>query len=127
WKKEILPSDRVLKPDAEGVWITRNNQRMYVAVATESGAGKTWTFSVKPKSYEMLVLLCWDKSFVLRDFVVPQKLFLAQWVAAKKRAGKENIVFSVSREEGRFLLNLPESAGIDITDTEANYTIIPSN
>ncbi len=127
WKKEILPSDRVLKPDAEGVWITRNNQRMYVAVATESGEGKTWTFSVKPKSYEMLVLLCWGEDLALRDFVVPQKLFLAQWVAAKKRAGKENIVFSVSREEGRFLLNLPEAAGIDITDTEANYTIIPSN
>jgi tryptophanyl-tRNA synthetase len=125
WKRDILPSDRNLKSDAEGVWITQNGQRVYVAAATQSGEDEVWVFSVKPKSYETLILLCWEKNFFLRDFVVSQKLFLAQWVAAKKRAGKENIVFSVAREGERYLLHLPDSLGIDITETEANYTIVP--
>ncbi|MBS1821510.1 MAG: tryptophan--tRNA ligase [Acidobacteria bacterium] len=121
WREDILPTGKALKPDAEGVWITQNGQRIFVAAATQNGNDEAWKFSVKPKSYEILVLLCWDKSYFLHDFVVPQKLYLGQWVTAKKRAGKANVDFSVARENGRYFLHLPFFPGIDITDTEADY------
>jgi tryptophanyl-tRNA synthetase len=126
WKKDILPAGTALKQDAEGVWITQNSQRIFVTAATQNDNDEAWEFSVKPKSYEILVLLCWDSSYSLHDFVVPQKLYLGPWVTAKKRAGKENIKFSVVRENGRYLLFLPDFDGIDITETEENYKIIPS-
>jgi len=127
WKRDIVPAGITLKQDAEGVWITPNNQRIFVAATTQNRSDEAWMFSVKPKSYEILVLLCWDENFFLHDFVVPQKLYLGQWVTSKKRAGKANIEFSVGREEdGRYLMHLPHFPGIDITPTEANYEIIPS-
>ncbi|MEO6983623.1 MAG: tryptophan--tRNA ligase [Edaphobacter sp.] len=124
WKKDIVPPGTALKPDADGVWITQNGRRVFVTAAPESEGEESWSFSAKPKSYEMLVLLCWGKDLLIRDFVVPQKLYLEQWVAAKKRGGKDNISFSVARENGRYLLYLPDFPGIDITETEASYGII---
>ncbi|GGA68383.1 hypothetical protein GCM10011507_19870 [Edaphobacter acidisoli] len=124
WKRDLVPTGTPLKPDADGVWITQNNRRIFVATATQSNGNESWNFSVKPKSYEMLVLLCWGSDYRLRDFVVPQKLYLAQWVAAKKQAGKNNIEFSVKHEGGKYVLNLPGASGIDVTATEAGYQIL---
>jgi tryptophanyl-tRNA synthetase len=126
WRRAIVPVDAALKQDTEGVWLTRNNRRVFVSASTQDNGDSAWRFSVKPKSYEIIVLLCWDEKFILHDFVVPQKLYLGQWITAKKRAEKEkqNIDFSVERLEGRYLLNLPHFSAIDITDTDAGYDII---
>ncbi|MDE1176642.1 MAG: tryptophan--tRNA ligase [Edaphobacter sp.] len=125
WRTDLLPSGKVLKPDAEGVWITQKGQRILVAVAKQNGPGAAWEFSAKPKSYEMLVLLCWDENYYLRDFVVPQKLILGEWIAAKKNAGKSDIKFSVERSGDRYLLHLLNPPPIDITSTESEYSVIP--
>ena len=124
WRKNIVPVGTALKQDTEGVWLTLNNRRVFVTVTTQDAGKESWAFSVKPKSYEILVLLCWQEDFQIRDFVIPQKLYVAPWTAAKKAAGKNNINFEVARIEGRYVLQLPDSAAIDITDTEAEYGII---
>jgi len=124
WRRGIIPVVMELKQDTDGVWLTRNNRRVFVTAATENPDDESWSFSVKPKSYEILVLLCWGKDFLMHDFVIPQKLYVAPWTAAKKAAGKEAIVFSIRREGGKYLLCLPHADGIDITDTEASYGII---
>jgi len=124
WRKDIVPVGTALKQDTEGVWLTRNNRRVFVAAAPENEVEGTWTFSVKPKSYEILVLLCWSKNLRMHDFVIPQKLYVGPWTAAKKAAGKENLVFSIVRTGDRFFLQLPFADRIDITDTEAEYGII---
>jgi tryptophanyl-tRNA synthetase len=125
WRADIVPTDTALKKDTEGVWLTRNNRRVFVTAATENeDAPGTWLFSVKPKSYEILILLCWGTDFLMRDFVVPQKLYVAQWTIAKRAAGKNDIFFTVAQEDGRYILRLPQSEGIDITDTESSYGII---
>jgi tryptophanyl-tRNA synthetase len=124
WRKGVVPVETALKQDTEGVWLTRNNRRVFVAAATQERGQEVWRFSVKPKSYEILVLLCWGENFVLHDFVIPQKLYVGPWTAAKKRAGKEDILFAVERNEGRYTLQLPNADGIDITETEASYGII---
>jgi tryptophanyl-tRNA synthetase len=127
WRKSIVPVDAALKQDSsEGVWLTRNNRRVFVAVATQNGSDEAWTFTVKPKSYEILVLLCWDQKFLIHDFVIPQKLYLSQWITAKKRAEQEKkqMTFSVALKDGRYILWLGPVDGIDITETEASYGII---
>jgi tryptophanyl-tRNA synthetase len=126
WRKDIVPVETALKHDSEGLWLTRNNRRVFVTAAVQSTGDNAWLFSVKPKSYEILILLCWGKDFIVHDFVIPQKLYLVPWVTAKKRAGKDDIHFSVALVNGRYLLNLPDSTPIEITDTEAKYDIIGS-
>jgi tryptophanyl-tRNA synthetase len=124
WRKGVVPVDAALKQDTEGVWLTRNNRRVFVAAAPQSPGKTSWEFSVKPKSYEILVLLCWGEDFFLHDFVVPQKLYLVPWTAAKKASGKDDIHFGVERIDDRYMLQLPNSPPIDITETEASYGII---
>jgi tryptophanyl-tRNA synthetase len=125
WRKDILPTEVTLKPESEGVWVTINNRRVYVAAAKQNGIDEAWLFAVKPKSYEVLVLLCWDNDLSIHDFVVPQKLYLAPWVAAKKFAGKGDLAFSVERREDRYLLHIAHaSEPIDITETERDYGIL---
>jgi tryptophanyl-tRNA synthetase len=126
WLKDVVPHDVVLKQDSDGVLLTWNAKRVLLATATQTPGDEAWTFSVKPKSYEILVLLCWDEEFRLHDFVIPQKLYVGPWTVAKKAAGKDPLVFSVAREEGKFALHLPraDAAGIDITETEARYRIL---
>jgi tryptophanyl-tRNA synthetase len=126
WLKDVVPHDVVLKQDSDGVLLTWNAKRVLLAGATQTAGYAAWTFSVKAKSYEILVLLCWDEEFRLHDFVIPQKLYVGPWTVAKKAAGKDPLVFSVAREEGKFALHLPraDAAGIDITETEARYKVL---
>ena len=124
WRADIVPTETALKKDTEGVWLTRNNRRVFVAAAIESETSAVWSFSVKPKSYEVIVLLCWGRDFLVHDFVVPQKLYVAQWTSAKKTAGKENLNFSVAHEGDHYFLRLPGSDAIDITATISDYAIL---
>jgi tryptophanyl-tRNA synthetase len=126
WLKDVVPHDVVLKQESDGVLLTWNAKRVLLAATTQLPGDEAWTFSVKPKSYEIIVLLCWDEEFRLHDFVIPQKLFVGPWTAAKKAAGKNPLVFSVARKEGKIALHLPgaDTAGIDITETEARYRIL---
>jgi len=126
WLKDVVPHDVVLKQESDGVFLTWNAKRVLVSAATQLPGDEAWTFSVKPKSYEVIVLLCWDEEFRLHDFVIPQKLYVGPWTVAKKAAGKESLVFSVAREQEKFALHLPHADvnGIDITETEARYRIL---
>ena len=125
WLKDVVPHDIVLKKDSDTVLLTTNARRVFVAAGAQLAGDETWTFSAKPKSYEVMVLLCWDEAFRLHDFVIPQKLYVEPWTAAKKAAGKDSVVFSVAREDGRFVLRLPgATSGIDISENEARYRIL---
>ena len=116
-----MPSRVELRLSSEGAWLTPNNRRVFVAAAVESEAGGRWTFSVKPKSYEVLVLLCWSQADRLRDFVLPQKLFVTPWAAAKKLAGKGDLVFSIVHDGDSFQMHLPLADPVSLSGTEANY------
>lgn len=124
WRSDVVPIDVALKTEAEGVWITPNGRRVFVVDAIqERSTDLVWHFSVKPKSYEVLVLLCWDERRYLHDFVVPQKLYVGPWTAAKKAVGKGNLTFSVLSDGSRYVLHLP-GAAIDITDTFRDYSML---
>jgi tryptophanyl-tRNA synthetase len=126
WRKNVLSAE--LKPedtDVGEMWLTLNNRRVCVAAAIQNSPDDAWLFAVKPKTYEVLIPLCWGEDDRLHDFIVPQKLYLASWVAAKKAAGKGPVTFSVTHTNGRYLLHIAHSSQpIDITDTERAYGIL---
>ena len=123
WRRDVVPSETQLKAEGEGTWTTVNGRRLFAAIGLQDGDGLGWQLMAKPKSYELLALLCWGYDNRLLDFIVPQKLFLAPWIAAKKAAGKDDIRFAVQQEGERFLLHLPSAEGIDITETRGSYGV----
>jgi len=123
WLRMIVPSEVNLKQDSERVYVTRNGKRTYVTTAREEPAGR-WGFSAKVKSYEVLVLLCWARDFLLYDYVVPQAAFVKPWTALKKVSGKMEASFSVELRSGSAFLNLPGSEQIDITPYRGKYGIM---
>jgi tryptophanyl-tRNA synthetase len=125
WRRQILSPEIVLKQDSGEMWLTLNKRRVCVSAAAKVINLDQWRFAVQAKSYEILALLCWDGDGKLHDFIVPQKLYLTDWVAAKKEVGKGMIGLEVRKHEGRFLLRIGSSQeSIDITDTERNYATL---
>jgi tryptophanyl-tRNA synthetase len=124
WRRQILPPEVQLKPDAGDMWLTPNNRRVCVTAAFFDQDFQAWIFSVKPKSYEIFILLCWGADLRVHDFVIPQKLYLGLWVAARKSGGKSDVTLHVKLENGRYLLYISSlTPAIDITDTERGYGI----
>ncbi len=121
WRSEILPAETTLKADGETGWVTPNGRRLLVAGAAEEAAERAWRLQAKPKSFEFLVLLCWDRQLRLHDFIIPQKLVIGPWVTAKRAAGKSDVSFSVASEGKRYSLHLPDAPPVDITETESTY------
>ena len=121
WRRDVVPSEVQLKAETEGTWTTINGRRLFAALGLQRPDGFGWQLSAKPKSYEVLALLCWGYDNRLLDFLVPQKLYLAPWIAAKKAAGKAEILFTVEQQGDRFLLHLPSAEPIDITETRGSY------
>jgi len=125
WRRQIVSPEIALKQDSGERWLTQNKRRVCVTAAYRESILNHWRFGVQPKSYEILVLLCWDDAKQLHDFVVPQKLYIAYWVAAKKQAGKGPLFLEVRKHEGRYLLRIDSSTdSIDITQTERQYAIL---
>ena len=124
WRRQILSPEIVLKQDSGEMWITHNKRRVCVSAASKDTSLNHWRFGVQPKSYEILALLCLDEAWKLHDFIVPQKLYLSVWVAAKKQAGKGLIFLEVEKRDGRYFLRIGSSDSIEITDTERNYAIL---
>ncbi len=119
WKQHIVPSEVRLTADSDRLFITRAGKRVFVAAAREEPEDR-WDLRAKVKSYEMLVLLCWNRSYQLLDFVVPQSVYVASWTAQKKLYKKEEMSFSVKRENDRYSLVLPGTI-LDITDYRGQY------
>jgi tryptophanyl-tRNA synthetase len=120
WLDKIAPRDIVLKRDSERVFVTWKKKRVYVTTSRENSDGR-WGFEAKPKSYEMLALLCWDKELRLHDFIVPQIVYQLPWTAFKKAHKDEVMVFWVRRETSKYFLELPGASPMDITEYRGQY------
>jgi tryptophanyl-tRNA synthetase len=124
WRSQLLPTEARVRPDSDSVYVTSGGKRILVTAACESGDnGGSWMFFAKPKSYELLVLLCWGADMQLRDFVVPQKLYVARWTAYKKAHKDEVIPLWVTRQgEESFTLNFDDSEPpISLDGLQAQY------
>ena len=120
WLRNLVPVEIGLTQDSDRVFITRKKKRVYVTTSRENQEGR-WGFEAKPKSYEMLALLCWDTEYWLHDFIVPQLLYQSPWLAFKKAHKDEIMVFWVVQEGSRYYLELPLADRIDITAYRGQY------
>jgi tryptophanyl-tRNA synthetase len=124
--KNALPTDVTLREDSPRVYVTKHNKRVYMTASLEKPSGPRWTFSSKPKSYDLVCLLCWDAEHVLRVFVVPQKVYVSDWTAAKRVAKKDDILFDVLHSNDRFVLRVAGGSGspLDITEYQSAYDLL---
>jgi tryptophanyl-tRNA synthetase len=120
WLEKMVPFEVSLRRDSERVFITPHKKRVYVTTSREREAG-VWDFYAKPKSYEVLAILCWDKSFKLYDFIVPQKVYVDDWSRLKKVANKEDIHFQVERNGDAFTFQLDGAEKVDISNFQSKY------
>jgi tryptophanyl-tRNA synthetase len=122
WRSDLLPSEARVRPDADSVYVTRNGKRAFVTAACELPEGGEWLFAAKPKSYEVLVLLCWGADMGLHDFVIPQKLYVARWTAYKKAHKDEVIPFWITKRGAEYHLHFRDSEPpIPLDGLEAQY------
>jgi tryptophanyl-tRNA synthetase len=119
WLDKIVPRDIALNKDSDRVFVTATKKRVYVTTSHEVRPG-TWNFNAKAKSYEMLVLLCWDREFLLHDFIVPQKVYVQAWSRLKKLDKSADIHFVVSRSETTYMFEL-DGESHEITRFRGNY------
>jgi tryptophanyl-tRNA synthetase len=123
--KEVLPTDVTLREDSERVYVTKHNKRVFLTRALAVDSAGAWEFRSKPKSFDLLGLMCWDQDRTMRIFVVPQKVYVADWTLAKRAAKKDDIVFSVSRSKEKYALCIgTEGAAIDITEYQSSYELL---
>jgi tryptophanyl-tRNA synthetase len=120
WLSRIVPSEIKLIQDSDRVFVTWKKKRVYVTTSRENVDG-CFGFEAKPKSYEMLALLCWDKEKRLHDFIVPQIAYQIPWTAYKKSHKNEDVVFWVKRKDARYFLELPDAEPIEITEYRGQY------
>ncbi|CAN5612411.1 hypothetical protein BH10ACI4_BH10ACI4_32970 [soil metagenome] len=120
WLTNIVPAEIKLTQDSEQVYVTWKKKRVYVTTSRENPEGH-WDFEAKPKSYEMLALLCWDEKKLLHDFIIPQAAYQAPWTAFKRAHKDELMNFEVRRSEEKFYLCLPHAEPIEITQYRGEY------
>ena len=135
WKNNLVPRDFQLTQESNRVFTTldRENEepflstkkkRVFVTTARESDVGDLWEFEIPNRSYEVWSLLCWHgDSFVLKDFIVPQKFFSQAVAIAKRNLAKDaKISVFVRRTEGnRYQLSIHGETASDITDLLSAY------
>lgn len=123
WLSNILPYERTLTQDSDRVFVTSKKKRIYVTTSREDHAG-AWAFEAKPKTYEVLTLLCWDKAFRLHDFIIPQIVYQAPWIAYKKTHKNEDLTFWIKNSGDEFYLELPDVEPVDITAYRGDYRAV---
>jgi hypothetical protein len=108
--------------ELEEPFVTTKNKRVFVSTQYETGNDGSFRFSIPPRSYEAWALLCWDRTFFLSDFVIPQKYYSQSFAQAKKSLKKdEKIPVTIRKDGERFLLSIHGSDPVDVTELRSNY------
>jgi tryptophanyl-tRNA synthetase len=133
WKTGMVPSDCVLK-QAEDGFVTNRKKRIFTSAAQEGNSG--WHFRIPARSFEVWALICWDQSFFVNDFIIPQKFFAQPFAQIKKNTREKEIHVRVWKFDEKWSLtfeglNEHEEIGhevvihvvdpIDVTELISNY------
>ena len=147
WRSNLLPREVLFSQESNRVFttldreleeplITAKKKRVLVAIETAYQEPSGWHFRIPPRTYEVWVLLCWERSYWLNDFIIPQKYYAQAFAQAKKAAKSDDIHVHVWKFGERWNLefvNLHERREVggavwvqsndpmDITDLLGNY------
>jgi tryptophanyl-tRNA synthetase len=124
WKSRMVPSDRQLRKQGDRLFVTHRNKRAFASTAREEDGG-LFRYLIPNKSYEVLVLLAWEKGedAELKAFIIPQKIFSYDFAMARKALDKdEKISVRLTKTVGNhFFLSIAGKTGTDITALQSNY------
>lgn len=136
WRNNLAPRDVALSEESNRVFtslereleepfLSPKKKRIFVSTSRDELLGSDmWRFEIPARSYEIWMLLCWQKEdYRLLDFCIPQRVFATAFAATKKLAGKDGkIIVLVQREdENRFLLRIGGNDAGDVTSLLRNY------
>jgi len=109
--------------ELEEPFLTPSKKRVFITAQSFTGDDGTFTFRVPSRSYEAWVLLCWERNtFILQDYVIPQKYYSTQFAQAKNAQGKVQTVSVTLRQEGhRRIMDFGTARSVDVTDLLGNY------
>jgi tryptophanyl-tRNA synthetase len=120
-------TDIKLTPLEHRTFATPGRKRIAMPTARETKTNH-WYPRVRPKHYDVMVLLCWAKAAdgtpgELLDFVVPRKLFETAWKLIPKKLKEYRL--EVVRTGTQYSLNFGDldfigQASVDITHTLGN-------
>ena len=102
WRLNLLPREVQLSQEGNRVFstldreleeplITAKKKRVLVTIPAAREEYSGWHFRIPVRTYEVWVLLCWNLSYWLNDFIIPQKFYAQQFAKAKKASKEEAI------------------------------------
>jgi tryptophanyl-tRNA synthetase len=147
WRSNLLPREVQLSQEGNRIFttidreleeplITVKRKRVLATVRAAWEEPNGWHFRVPARTYEVWALLCWERSFWLNDFIIPQKFYAQPFAQAKKAAKEEAIhvrvrklaekwnlefVNLVQRDEIGGAVWVQANEPIDITELLGNY------
>ncbi len=123
WLEHFLPVDKSLKVQDSSSFLSQRGKRVLVlATVEENGA---YSFTAPPKTYEVLVLALVSAELQMRDLVIPQAVYVAEWSAAKKRDKKSDIPLRVRRVKEQFFLTVSDNTNeIDVSKYVGAYDLL---
>jgi tryptophanyl-tRNA synthetase len=127
WKSKMVPSDCQLKQQGDRLFVTNRNKRVFASTAREMYGG-LFKYFIPNKSYEVLVLLAWEKSqeAELKAFVIPLSLFGDRGPGLRRparpaagpdpQAGHRHLRHSHRQDHGQFLayVNQLKASDVDV-------------
>ena len=136
WRNNLVPRDIALTQESNRIftsvereleepYLSPKKKRIFVSTSRDEQIGfDAWGYEIPARSYEIWVLLCWQREgYRLLDFCIPQKIFSAAFATAKKAVKKdEKVPARIRRTEGGgYSLRIGESEELDITFCLHNY------
>ena len=136
WKNNLVPYDIALTQEGnrtfssierelEEPYLTRKKKRVLVVGSVENS--NAWSFQIPAKSYEVWTLLCWNRNYRLKAFLIPQSVFSQEFALAKKslkKTEKISVTVKADTKDNHFFLRFDSNlAGEeqDITALLGNY------
>ena len=115
--RERFAKERSLIPEKGALHRTRSGARIGVATATETRPD-IWFLGLPDLSLDAAALLC-DREGKRLDFILPRNVIEEVWPLLSRSPGQ--VKFNVIRRDGRYQLQIPGRAPLDLTGFRGNY------
>ena len=149
WRNNLVPYDISLSQESNRIFptiekeleepfITNRKKRVGPLLLAEGEYPDGWHFRLPTKSYEVWVLLCWEKKkYLLHDLILPQKVYSQAFAQAKAMVKQGDTIHVIVRQRlEKWSLHFPNlqlgqpvgdaivvqsDDGLDVTEFLHNY------
>jgi tryptophanyl-tRNA synthetase len=109
-----------LRRDKPWTFITRRGRKVGIHTARERGG--RWTFQVRERALNVLVLLAQDEDLFLHDYVLPPKLLQDHWKHFERK--DNNVIIEVQQTAGGDVVLSSNNGSVPIQQFEGDYSAL---